>query len=35
VVKLVLDSLITEEGFPVGTLNRDQIIMALSIKGDD
>lgn len=39
-VELVLDSqdknfLITEEGIPVGTLNRDQIIMALSKKGDD
>ncbi|TDE42688.1 site-2 protease family protein [Flavobacterium rhamnosiphilum] len=39
-VELVLDSqnknfLITENGIPVGTLNRDQIIMALSKKGDD
>jgi Zn-dependent protease len=39
-VELVLDSqnknfLITEDGIPVGTLNRDQIIMALSKKGDD
>lgn len=39
-VELVLDSqnknfLIIEEGIPVGTLNRDQIIMALSKKGDD
>lgn len=38
-VELVLDSqnknfLITEAGIPVGTLNRDQIIMALSTKGD-
>lgn len=39
-VELVLDSqnknfLITENGIPVGTLNRDQIIMVLSKKGDD
>ena len=39
-VELVLDSqnknfLITEDGIPVGTLNRDQIIIALSKKGDD
>ena len=39
-VELLLDSqnkifLITENNIPVGTLNRDQIIMALSKKGDD
>ncbi|MFV8270130.1 site-2 protease family protein [Flavobacterium sp. GT2N3] len=39
-VEMVLDSqnknfLITEEGVPVGTLNRDQIIMALSNQGYD
>ncbi|MFV8370614.1 site-2 protease family protein [Flavobacterium sp. LB2R40] len=39
-VALVLDSqnknfLITEKGVPVGTLNRDQIILALSKKGED
>ncbi|MFV5697948.1 site-2 protease family protein [Flavobacterium sp. ZT3R17] len=39
-VELLLDSqnknfLITENNMPVGTLNRDQIIMALSKKGDD
>ncbi|WP_035671115.1 site-2 protease family protein [Flavobacterium sp. 83] len=39
-IELLLDSqnknfLITENNIPVGTLNRDQIIMALSKKGDD
>lgn len=39
-VELLLDSqnknfLITENDIPVGTLNRDQIIMALSKKGDE
>jgi Zn-dependent protease/CBS domain-containing protein len=39
-VELLLDSqnkifLITENNIPIGTLNRDQIIMALSKKGDD
>lgn len=39
-VELLLDSqnkifLITENNIPVGTLNRDQIIMALSKKGDE